>query len=338
MGRPETFWSIELNGYVVSLRWTQDRRHLVAGTIEGDISIVDVGSGDVQVCRQAHAFGLSSLELSPDGTRIVTCGQDGAVRLWHAGDAALVAECPLPARWGTCASFSPSGRSIAVAAEKHLRIFSSTGDIVRDLNPYESTITDLAWGPTARGLNSEVLATTAYGGVTLWRRNVTKPRQFAWKGSSLVLAWSPDGRYIATGDQDSTVHFWIVAKGEDLEMTGYPMKVKELSWSATSRYLATGGSDVVTVWDCSGKGPAGTRPICLEGHEEKINAIAFAPVGVELVSGDNDGRVILWSLDRPSSNVSVELGSSVSSLTWSNDGAFFAAGTAEGIVYCVGWN
>ena len=37
--------------------------------------------------------------------------------------------------------------------------------------------------------------------------------------SSLALAWSPDSKYIVTGEQDSTVHFWNRKSGEDAQMS-----------------------------------------------------------------------------------------------------------------------
>ena len=44
-------------------------------------------------------------------------------------------------------------------------------------------------------------------------------------------------------------------------MSGYSTKVRELSWHANSRFLATGGGPAVVVWDFSGKGPAGSKPV-----------------------------------------------------------------------------
>ncbi|HMP41901.1 MAG TPA: WD40 repeat domain-containing protein, partial [Roseiflexaceae bacterium] len=66
-------------------------------------------------------------------------------------------------------------------------------------------------------------------------------RKFEWKGSVLVLAVSLDGKYIAAGAQNASVHFWICRDGTDLEMSGYPRKVRELAWDSSSSYLATGG-------------------------------------------------------------------------------------------------
>ncbi len=45
-------------------------------------------------------------------------------------------------------------------------------------------------------------------------------RRYVWKGSSLVLAWSPDATMFATGDQDQTVHFWYADSGKDLPDVG----------------------------------------------------------------------------------------------------------------------
>jgi WD40 repeat protein len=104
--------------------------------------------------------------------------------------------------------------------------------LLRDWPDHASTVTDLVWRPCGLELTS-----SAYGGVRLWSPGGNEPvREFAWKGSVLRLAWSPDGKYLATGDQDSTVHFWIAAIGQDLHMFGYPMKARELAWDVASRF------------------------------------------------------------------------------------------------------
>jgi WD40 repeat protein len=154
---------------------------------------------------------------------------------------------------------------------------------------------------------------------------------FDWTGSVLALAWSPDGRYLATGDQDATVHFWIVSTGRDLQMSGYEVKVRELAWDSSSRFLATGGGAELVIWDCSGKGPQGTRPLMLEGHEDLVSAVAWQPGSELLASGGRDGAVLFW---RP--RVSVKpvarwaSRGEVTGLTWTADGFRIAIGDGEG--------
>ena len=127
--------------------------------------------------------------------------------------------------------------------------------------------------------------------LAIWKYDEPEPLSaFKWKGSMLSLAWSPDGRYIATGDQDSTFHFWIVKTGEDLMMYGYPTKVRDMSWDSVGRYRATGGGPQVTVWDCSGKGPEGRKPLSLDRRRSLITALAFRPSGPVLAVGGQTGQ------------------------------------------------
>jgi WD40 repeat protein len=148
-----------------------------------------------------------------------------------------------------------------------------------------------------------------------------------------VLAWSPDGKYLATGDQDCSVHFWIVRLGEDLQMSGYPRKVRELAWDSASRFLATGGGAVPSVWDCSGKGPAGTTPRQFKGHDAAVNALAYQHAGPLLASGGEDGLLAVWQPTKSKKPLAVSVqDSGLTCLAWSPDDKRLAAGQESGRV------
>src|SRR5436853_350788 len=102
----------------------------------------------------------------------------------------------------------------------------------------KSTIADLAWCCDGR-----IFTTATYGGLTNWSVESDAPRHhFEHDGSCLAIAWSPDEKYLAAGNQDATLHFWRRPVGDDAQMWGYLSKVRELSWDRTSRFLATGGA------------------------------------------------------------------------------------------------
>ena len=115
------------------------------------------------------------------------------------------------------------------------------------------------------------------------------------KVRALCWAWSPDAKYMATGEQDSTVHFWHVKSGRDAQMWGFPTKVRELSWDPSGRWLATGGGASPCLWDCSGKGPMGRKPRQYDAHSNKLTQLVFQSDGELLASADADAKLFLWA-------------------------------------------
>ena len=62
-------------------------------------------------------------------------------------------------------------------------------------------------------------------------------------------------------------------------MSGYPTKVTTLAWGEGGPILATGGGHSIAIWNFSGKGPAGSRPVDLAGHRMRMTGLAFAGKG-----------------------------------------------------------
>ena len=149
----------------------------------------------------------------------------------------------------------------------------------------------------------------------------------------LSLAWSPDGRYLCHGNQDATVHFWVVKAGKELQMWGYPTKVRELAWDHRSRYLATGGGPSITVWGCSGKGPANTKPIVLDFHQAFVTHLAYQRAGGILASACEQGQLGLWKPSkRTEPNAIAALPAAITGVAWSPDDRLVAAIAEDGSV------
>lgn len=325
---PTRWWS-DVDDYANALAWSPDGQVLAVASIDGPVTLFDARIGEARHTLSGHGFGTAALSWGPDDT-LATAGQDGKVRLWDAESGREKATLDGGAPWVEKVEYAPDGHFLVSAAGRRLRMWRPDGELLWESTEHGSTVADVRWRPgTSKGLIS-----AAYGGLALWRPNGPRAvRRFGWKGSTLVVAWSPDGRFIATGDQDSTVHFWIAKSGKDLQMYGYPTKVRELAWSGDSRYLATGGGPDVTVWDCSGKGPAGTTPIQLSAHEELVSALAYQKRGPLLASAGQDGLVVLWEPGRRQSPVALENPSSgVTHLAWSPDDRRLAAGCEDGKV------
>jgi len=328
-------WTADATDHVVSLAWSPDGRVVAAAAGTGFVSLFDAATGAARTVIRAHERGATAVAFQPGGGALATAGMDGAARLWHPRTAAPVADLPGGgADWVERLAWSADGSRLAAGAGRVVRVWDSAGVQLANLAGHPSTVSDLAWRP-----GSDTLAALVYGGVMLWTLHGDGPptfRLFPWKGSPLRMAWSPDGTMLAHGNQDATVHFWYAETGEDLQMSGYPTKVLELSWDPTSRFLATGGGHVVCVWDCGGSGPQGSTPQMLDGHAEgaPLAAVQYQRRGHLLASAGADGQVCLW---QPANKKQPLVGEAdgdgeATALCWSPDDRFLAAGYDSGAV------
>ena len=322
-------WVAQLPDHVEAVAISPDGSRLAAAAVSGPIHLFDAGTGERIAEMAGHTMGTTTLAWRPDGRILTSGGQDGTVRQWDGVSGAAVAALEAGGPWVAAVAWSDDGKVLATAAGRELRTWTTEGGSVAGWTSPASSISDLGWKP-----GSGILAASGYGGITLMRPGGDKPpRVFEWKGSVLVLAWSPDGRFIATGDQDSTVHFWYAQRGTDLQMWGYETKVRELSWDPTSRYLATGGGQEVVVWDCSGKGPKDSTPRMLKAHESFVSALAWQHSGPMLTSGGYDGLLVLWSPSRSKKPAwQVELDGVAACLAWSPDDRWVVSGTSMGTI------
>ncbi len=329
-------WQASVPDHAIGLAWSPDAKLLAAAAVSGPITIFDATTGKPAHQLKGHGFGTAAIAWQPTGNLLASVGQDNKARLWDANTGQEAKALDAGGSWAEKAVWHPGGQLLATAAGKKVRVWTAAGELVRELPPQAGTVMDMAWRP---GTNH--LTLLAYGAAATYDPLTgTEPvKLLAWKGSPLALAWSPDGSIFAHGNQDSTVHFWYYDASHDLQMWGYKTKVRELAWDQSSRYLATGGGPVVCIWDtkASSRGPEGSKPQMLDGHDEasSLTALAYQARGFLLASTATDGQVLLW---QPTNARGPQVGSfkfaegEASVLAWSPDDKSLAAGSGAGAV------
>jgi len=322
-------WEAMIGEHVIDLKHSAQLKLVIAAAVGGPIHVLDSTTGTLRFRLIGHESGTLSLALHPNGRRLASSGQDGKVRRWDLIDGSELPTLDAGSLWVSRVLWSLDGALLASAAGKKLKLWTENGRLIREYPDHGSTISDLAWMP-----KSDLFVSSEYGSVNFWSTEKTEiQRVLKWKGSILAVAVSPDEKYIAAGAQDSSVHIWRLKDGTDMEMTGYPCKVRELSWESTGRWLATGGGPSPCIWDCSGKGPADTMPLQFNAHKKQVSCLAFSPKSALLACAGLDGCLGFWHMkqgSKPAAVAAIEEAYSV--LTWNSTGTSLIAGSDTGRV------
>lgn len=140
------------------------------------------------------------------------------------------------------------------------------------------------------------------------------------------VAFSPDGKFLASGSDDNTIKLWDIANQQEIRtLKGHSTWVWAVGFSGDGKTLASGSADkTIKLWNLETGQEIGT----LKGHSGGVSSITFSPDGKTLASASLDKTIKLWNLQTRQEISSLKGHSNaVACVTFSPDGKTLASGS-----------
>ncbi|KIW52704.1 hypothetical protein PV05_08328 [Exophiala xenobiotica] len=237
---------------------------ILSGSGEPSIKVHSTTDDDfpiAQVLRDAHKVGCHHIVTDEAGTRAVSVGFDGLVRVWKYEEG----------KW------------------------EDDGEIRNDAPKRAGQV----WAVALSSDGQYLAGTTQDGRVNVWDLNNGKQkiREFETKGSfGLCVDMSPDGRFVASGHESGNIYVFSTATSRLLHsLPGLIKPVRSVQFSPGSTLLAAAGdARIISLYDST----SGEQVANLSGHAAWITSLDWSHTGQYLLSGSLDGKVKVWDVER----------------------------------------
>jgi len=293
---------------IIQIAFSPDGTVLATSDWQGFIRLWDLTPLESETAVLGVSDGIFSsfvaLDYSPEGTLLASGSWDGTIRLWDVtnpnGEAIILSD--EEDRPSTVA-FNPDGTILASGNGDKTGIFPDVDPTIR------------LWDITDPGASPTILSGHEKG--------------------VMSVAFSPDGKTLASGSMDETIRLWNLTDLEQdpIVFEAHKGLVSSVAFSPDGKTLASGAADGrVALWDVTNPEAS---PDSLGVHLGGVNAVVFSPDGKILASGGNDGTVRLWDIAdsgsplaalNPHQNI-------ITAIDFNPDGTLLAAASGGGGVY-----
>jgi WD40 repeat protein len=298
---------------VIDVAFSPDGKFLASAGRDGKMFLWDV-EDDLPLGESRPITGSSLLNAAFDsGGNIVTVGLvDGEIAVSTADRTVPIGMAipKLPEGFSSHLALSSDFKTIALGGLGVIFITDLTsGNLILDqpITGQDEYVTSLAFNPDMGMLASGGCYNRREDGVCpsgiiyLW-----DTRSGAQIGSPIIghaswvygLAFSPDGKTLASGSADDTILLWDIEKREvsGIPFVGHNDQITSLSFSPDGRMLASAAENgEIILWDVQ------THQIITMLTQNgsfylPVHSIAFSPEGENLISADYDGKMMLWDV------------------------------------------
>ena len=289
---------------VNTLAISPDSHTLASGSDDKNIKLWDLNTKKVLASLSGHSQAVKSVAFSPDGKILASASDDKTIKLWQVETLEEICTLLGHAHAVKSVAFSPDGQILVSGSwDKTIKLWDIyTGKEICTITGHQLQVNSVAFSP-----QGQLLASASYDRtIRLWqiegsqREIQNRPRYsllstlsgHAW--AVLTVAFSPDGKILATGSDDNTIKLWEVNTGQLIcTLVGHSWSVVAVAFTADGETLLSASCDkTVKLWRVS----TAEEIVTLSGHIDSVSAVAVSKVTQLIASGSRDKTIKLWQL------------------------------------------
>ncbi|MDB9518707.1 hypothetical protein PN466_17310 [Roseofilum reptotaenium CS-1145] len=319
---------------IKALAISPDGKIVASGGFDNVIRLWEIQTGECLKILSGHTAPIRTIAFNPDSTLLVSGDNEQTVKFWDIQSRECLQTWQGYVNWIWSIAISPDGKYIGSGhLDRQVRIWEiETGNCVKTLPGHTAWIWAVAFSPDGKWLasSSEDETIRIYDAQTgrLWTTLVPNTDEF--HGIVGAIAWSPDRQLMACSYQAKQIKVWNFSTKQWTALPG------EVTWSWSlafnpavpfQNYPILAGADhdgTIKLWDIQTLSQIRT----LNGHESKVEAIAFSPDGECLVSGSDDCTIKVWR---------VSTGECIQTMDEQTEGVWSVASSPNGQILASGY-
>lgn len=300
-------WDVMHNGAVFSVDFSPDGKTLATGSEDHTARLWSLESGKQVTALNQHQSRIYKVKFSPDGVRLATASWDNTAGIWNLKTGSLDRKLGGKHTYNLMdIDFSPDGEQLATAGGDGRafvwNVRSGEPLLLHQVDHPEFShnkkqVHGVAFSPLE---SDHHLATAGWDKhVFIWdSRTGARKQKLPSRGENYggfnAVAFSPDGKLLATADTKKKIKLWDVDSGELIRtLLGHETYINEILFSPDGKRLASGGGDKqAIIWDVA----TDKKPLSLK-HPEEVHDAAFSPDGKLLATACANGRFYLYPID-----------------------------------------